>query len=138
MWPESADVILVNAKSFAYADYAYHNIKDGQYWNKLVEQSEGMIMADSSRFEVAQLPIKPGTKLVVGAITDVVKNNTDNGAGFVKVIKIYPASIQRNFDEAKSLVINEYQKQLEENWIEELTKKYPVKINTAVFESLLK
>jgi len=54
------------------------------------------------------------------------------------VIKIYPASIQRNFDEAKSLVINEYQKQLEENWMGELTKKYPVKINTAVFESLLK
>jgi len=138
LWTESADVILVNAKSYAYADYAYQNIKDGQYWKKLVEQSEGMIQADSSRYEVSQLPIKPGTKLAVGAITEVVKSNTDNGAGFVKVIKIYPASIQRNFDEAKSLVINEYQQQLEENWTVELTKKYPVKINTAVFESLLK
>ena len=138
LWPESADVIVVNAKSYAYADYAYQNIKEGQYWQKLVGQSEGMIMADSSRYEVTQLPIKPGTKLVVGAITAIVKSNTDNGAGFVKVIKIYPASIQRNFDEAKSLVINEYQKQLEENWMGELTKKYPVKINTAVFETLLK
>lgn len=138
LWGESADVILVNAKSYAYADFAYQNIKEGQYWKKLVEQSEGMIMADSSRYEVSQLPIKPGTKLVVGSITEVVKSKTDNGAGFVKVIRIYPASIQRNFDEAKSLVINEYQKQLEENWMGELTKKYPVKINTAVFESLLK
>ena len=47
-----------------------------------------MIQADSSRYEVSQLPIKSGTKLIVGAITEVVKSNTDNGAGFVKVIKI--------------------------------------------------
>ncbi len=47
---------------------------------------------------------------------------------FCKAYKIYPASIQRSFEEAKSLVINEYQKQLEENWMKEVVAKYPVKI----------
>ena len=138
LWVQSADVILVNAKSYAYADYASENMKNGQYWKNIAEGSEGMIQGDSSRYEISQLPVKPGTPLVEGAITGIVKNEADNSASFIKVIKIYPAKLQRNFDEAKSLVINEYQKQLEESWMNELVKKYPVKVNNAVLQSLLK
>ncbi len=138
LWNESAEVILINAKSYAYANYASENMKHGQYWKKIADESESMIQGDSSRYEISQLPIKAGAKLVEGAIAEIVKSNTDNSASFIKVIKIYPAKMQRNFDEAKSLVINEYQQKLEENWMKELTAKYPVKINTAVFQSLLK
>jgi peptidyl-prolyl cis-trans isomerase SurA len=113
-------------------------MKNGQYWKNIAEGSEGMIQGDSSRYEISQLPVKPGTPLVEGAITGIVKNEADNSASFIKVIKIYPAKLQRNFDEAKSLVINEYQKQLEESWMNELVKKYPVKVNNAVLQSLLK
>ena len=137
-WGESADVILVNAQYFAYADYAAENMKAGEDWKKIAAGSEGMIQADSGRYEIAQLPLKPGTKLTEGVITEAIKNGTDNGAGFVKIIRIYPAKLQRNFDEAKSLVINEYQKHLEENWVNDMMKKYPVKINNAVLQSLLK
>jgi peptidyl-prolyl cis-trans isomerase SurA len=138
VWVESADVILVNAKYFAYADYASENMKNGQDWKKIAAESENMIQADSGRYEISQLPVKPGTKLTEGAITEIVKSKSDNGAGFIKVLKVYPARLQRSFDEAKSLVINEYQKQLEESWMSEMTKKYPVKINNAVLQSLLK
>jgi peptidyl-prolyl cis-trans isomerase SurA len=137
-WGGSADVILVNAKYVAYADYAAENMKTGQDWRKISAESEGMIQADSGRYELAQLPLKPGAKLTEGIITEVVKNNVDNGAGFVKIVRIYPAKLQRNFDEAKSLVINEYQQQLEESWINDMMKKYPVKINNAVLQSLSK
>lgn len=138
LWGESADVILVNARSYAYADYASENMQKGQYWKNLADQSEGMILGDSSRYELAQLPIKPGAKLAEGAIAEIVKNNTDNSASFVKVIKLYPAKMQMSFEEAKSLVINEYQQKLEENWMKELVAKYPVKVNAAVLQSLLK
>jgi len=138
VWLQSADVILVNAKSYAYADYASENMKNHQDIRKITAESEGMIQVDSGRFEISQLPIKPGTKLTEGALTEIVKNESDNGAGFVKVLKIYPPRLQRNFDEAKSLVINEYQKKLEESWMSEMTRKYPVKINNAVLQSLLK
>jgi len=87
---------------------------------------------------VAQLPVKAGAGLVEGGIMEIVRNNADNSAGFVKVIKMYPAKLQRSFEEAKSLVINEYQKYLEEKWMKELTTKYPVKVNNIVFQSLLK
>ncbi len=138
LWVESADVILINARSYAYADYASENMKKGKYWQSIAEASEGMIQGDSARYEIAQLPIKPRTKLTEGSILEIVRNNADNSASFVKVLKIYPAKLQRNFDEAKSLVINEYQKQLEDNWMNELVKKYPVRVNTTVFQSLLK
>jgi peptidyl-prolyl cis-trans isomerase SurA len=138
LWQESAEVILVNAKSYAYADYANENIKNGLYWKKIADESENMIQADSARYEIAQLPVKAGTELMQGQVTGVLKSDADNGAGFVKVLKLYPKNQQRSFDEAKTMVINEYQKQLEENWMAELVKKYPVKINNTVFQSLLK
>jgi peptidyl-prolyl cis-trans isomerase SurA len=137
-WGESAEVILINAKSYAYADYAYENMKKGMNWKQIAEQSEGMIQSDSARYELAQLPIKQGSQLQEGAIMEIVKNNSDNGASFIKVIKVYPAKMHRTFDEARSIVINKYQEQLETNWMRELVAKYPVKINNNVFQSLLK
>lgn len=137
-WGESAEVILVNAKSYAYADYAFENMKKGMDWKQIADQSEGMIQGDSARYELAQLPIKQGAALTEGTFMEIVKHTNDNGASFIKVIKIYPAKMPRTFEEARSMVINKYQEQLEENWMKELVAKYPVKINTAVFQSLLK
>lgn len=45
-------------------------------------------------------------------------------------------SILKNFDEAKGLVLNDYQAYLEENWIKALKRTYPVQINDAVLQSL--
>jgi peptidyl-prolyl cis-trans isomerase SurA len=64
--------------------------------------------------------------------------NTDGTAAFVKYLIVYPGNEQRSFDEAKGLVINDYQSVLEEKWISELRKKYPVKINESVLKSLVK
>jgi len=137
-WGESAEVILINAKSYAYADFALENMKKGMDWKQIAEQSEGMIQGDSARYELTQLPIKQGTAITEGAFMEIVKHTMDNGASFIRVIKVYPAKMYRTFDEARSMVINKYQEQLEENWMKELLAKYPVKINSTVFQSLLK
>jgi peptidyl-prolyl cis-trans isomerase SurA len=44
----------------------------------------------------------------------------------------------RTFEEARGMVMNDYQNKLEDQWIAELKKKYPVKINEAVFKTLPK
>ena len=54
------------------------------------------------------------------------------------MLQLFPAGGQRSFEEARGLVINEYQAELEEQWIAELRKQYPVKVNEAVFQGLLK
>ncbi len=137
-WPESAEVILVNARSYAYADYAAENMKKGMHWKAITGNSEGMIIGDSARYEIGQLPIAPGTKLEAGMITPVVKNDADQSAGFVKIIRLYPAGEPRSFESARYLVANDYQQQQETEWMKELALKYPVKINQPVFQSLLK
>lgn len=137
-WNESAEVILINATSYAYANYAFENMNKGMDWQIIAAQSEGTIQGDSSRYELSQLPIKTGVVLKEGALIEIAKNKVDDGYSFIKVIKIYPAKMIRSFEEAKSLVVNEYQKQMEENWMKELVTKYPVKVNSTVYQSLLK
>jgi peptidyl-prolyl cis-trans isomerase SurA len=137
VWQQCVEVVLVQAKFYAYAEFAAENIKNGQSWKTIAANSEGMIQADSGRYELAQLPIAPGTVLEEGIVTAIIRNS-DNSASFVKIIKVYPARMPRSFEEAKSMVANEYQHELESNWMDELAKKYPVKVNQAVFQSLLK
>ena len=42
------------------------------------------------------------------------------------------------FDEVRAVVISQYQDKLEKEWVEELHRKYPVKINEEVFRTILK
>jgi peptidyl-prolyl cis-trans isomerase SurA len=41
-----------------------------------------------------------------------------------------------SFDEARGFVISDYQDYLEEKWVNDLKKKYPIVINQKVFNSL--
>jgi len=43
----------------------------------------------------------------------------------------------KTFEEARGAVINDYQQQLEDNWIKSLKKKYPVVIHQANWKKLL-
>jgi peptidyl-prolyl cis-trans isomerase SurA len=138
LWAESADVLLFNCGDAKKAESAAADVKAGKDWHKIMEDSEGGTQADSARYELAQLPVQPGAAIAEGAVTAPFLNSTDNTASFIKVIKLFPAGQQRSFDEARGLVINEYQAHLEEKWIEELKKKYPVKVNEVVFQSLLR
>ena len=137
-WAESADVLLFNCNNAQSAEEAVADLKNGKDWKKIAEDSEGRIQSDSARYETAQLPLQENTSIIEGGITTPFVNIGDNTASFIKVLKKYPANQQRSFDEARGLVINEYQIHLEEKWVEELKKKYPIKINEAVFQSLLK
>lgn len=42
------------------------------------------------------------------------------------------------FDEVRAVVISQYQDKLEKEWVEELHRKYPVKIDEEVFRTILK
>ncbi len=71
-------------------------------------------------------------------ITPITVSATDGTAGFIKIIKLHAANEQRSFEEARGLVINDYQNIIEEKWLDDLRKKYPVTVNETVFQSLLK
>jgi len=136
-WAASADVIIFSCNNKKTAEESFAAVKAGKNWKKIAEESGNNVQADSGRYELAQV-ILAGAQPVQGMITPVIVNATDGSAGFLKILKLHPANEQRNFEEAKGLVINDYQTVLEEKWIEELRKKYPVKTDEGVFQSLLK
>jgi len=138
LWNASANIIVFNCSGKAIAEEARAALLNGKDWKKIAEESNNNIQADSGRFELTQIPVTIDPKTAAGYISEVVVSQVDGNASFIKLIHHYSANLQRSFDEAKGMVINDYQNILEEKWIGELKNKYPVKINEAVFQSLLK
>ena len=136
-WNESADAVLISASNEKTATDIAEQIKKGKSWKLVAEENMSQVQTDSGRYDLTQIPAKPNTKFVEGMITEPLVNENDGTATFVKILKLYPANQQRNFEEARGLVINDYQNFLEEKWIVQLKKKYPVKVNEKVFQSLL-
>ncbi|MGZ8557574.1 MAG: hypothetical protein ACXWWC_04555, partial [Chitinophagaceae bacterium] len=73
-----------------------------------------------------------------GAITSITINASDKTASFAYISKVYPQPAARSYNEAKGLVMNDYQVWLEEEWIKELKKKYPVVVDQKVLAGMLK
>lgn len=138
LWNASADVIVFSCSNKTTADESYAALSQGKDWKKITEESNNTVQSDSGRYEFSQIALAEGIKPAPGIITPVSVNTTDGTAGFIKIVTLHRANEQRTFDEARGLVINDYQIILEEKWIEDLKKKYPVKIDDKVFQSLLK
>ena len=90
------------------------------------------IMISEGIYEEGNAVIPKNVTAKVG-VTDVLQN----GAYFyvTKVKKILPAG-EKTFEEAKGKVINDYQQNLEENWVSELKKEFTVVVNQNVFEKV--
>jgi peptidyl-prolyl cis-trans isomerase SurA len=137
-WGKSADALLFNATDEASAKEAANQVKQNlNSWKKISNESDGRILADSGRFELSQLSLPVPGSVKAGQITPVQVNQQDNSASFTYIIRLYSQPSQRSFEDARGLVMNDYQNELEEKWIAELKAKYPVQVNENVFQSLL-
>lgn len=138
-WQPSVNAIVFNCSDTSVANKALLMMKkDPVKWKEYMDNFNGTALADSSRFEYSQLPVTEPGSLKAGMFTPVVTNTNDGSSSFCYIIKVYKTEDQRNFDEAKGLVINDYQLLLEEQWISQLKKKYPVKVNEAVVKGMAK
>lgn len=139
MWERSADAIILTCTSAEASDEFRDKIKQNyKDWKKYLDGSAGKLQGDSGRFELSQIPVVERTNFTEGLVTANVKNESDNTVTFAYIIKIYPDREPRSFNDARGFVINDYQEALEANWIADLKKKYPVKINEEVVKSLPK
>ena len=137
IWPSSAEVLIFNCSNEKGAEDALLSLKNGKEWKKVADANTVSVQADSGRYELSQvIGLNNGDIPVAGSYSPIVKN-TDGTATFVKYLHIYPAGQQRTFEEAKGLVINDYQNVLEERWLALLRKKYPVKVNEAALKSIV-
>jgi peptidyl-prolyl cis-trans isomerase SurA len=136
-WKESAAAVIFFCSDEATAKDLYELVKkDPVAWKTAAETQVEKAVADSARYEFAQIPNSTNTPVRAGLVTSPVVNKTDGTVSFAYVMKIYPAGMPRNFAEARGLVISDYQNELEKQWVAQLKKKYPVKINEAVFQKI--
>lgn len=138
-WNESANAIVFYASDETAANAFYEAIRSKPAgWRTLLTEYAEQITADSNRFELAQLPRPKTQPLTAGTLTEPVVNKDDNTVSFAYILQLYPTPEPRSFADAKGLVINDYQAQLEKEWVEKLKKKYPVKLNGSVWKEVVK
>jgi peptidyl-prolyl cis-trans isomerase SurA len=128
-------VIIFNAVSEDVANEAQAQMKAGQSWKMLVEEKQGELQGDSGRFELTQ--INGNASATPGSFSPAVKN-ADGTATFMQYFKTYGGGEQRSYEDSKGMVINDYQNIVEKRWIEELRKKYPVKVNEVLLKQIVK
>ena len=137
VWAPGADAIVMTASSKQIADELAQKIKDStSHWRDIIDTYGSLAQGDSSRFEQDQLPVKNNADIKAGYLSEPQPVNDGNGYSFIYVTAIHTQPELRSFDEARGMVINDYQQVVEDKWIAELKKKYPVKVNQAVFASI--
>jgi peptidyl-prolyl cis-trans isomerase SurA len=137
-WKPSVDAVIFYANDLTTAKTFTNELKKSpSAWHSLISNYEEKIAADSSRFELAQIPNPTKLALQPGTITSPQLNKADNTSSFAYIIRNYNKTEPRSFADARGLVINDYQIELEKNWVEQLRKKYPVTINEKVLNTLI-
>lgn len=138
-WAPSADAIIFFSSDEVTARKLAEDLKkDASGWRAMAEKLSDRVVADSARYEWSQLPGDTKKAPVSGTLTGLSVNPANNTTSFAYILKVYPQPGLRSFSEAKGLVMNDYQEALEKEWIQELRRKYPVKVDTKVLANLSK
>lgn len=72
-----------------------------------------------------------------GAMTEAKVDASTKTATFLKIEEIVPPT-PKKLDEARGYAVADYQDYLEKQWVEDLRKEYPVKVNEDVLRGLVK
>jgi peptidyl-prolyl cis-trans isomerase SurA len=136
-WAESADVLIFNCNAPKVAEEAIVALKKGKNWRVLAEEQAATMQADSGRYEIAQIIGTNYASAPKKGNFSAITSNIDGTSTFVMYVNIYEPNQQRTFEDARGLVINEYQQELEKNWIAALRKKHPVKVNESMIREML-
>jgi peptidyl-prolyl cis-trans isomerase SurA len=137
-WDASADALLFTCKSRQVADalknrLMAHPITD---WRQMTDSGNTSIQADSGRYELSQIPNPDKATLAASTYTTFSTNTADNSVSFGYILTIYTTRSLRSFRDARGFVINDFQNWMEDQWVADLKKKYPVKVEEKVFADL--
>lgn len=134
LWGKSADVIVFTAADSSGCSRLRNEIEANPLvWRNKIEESGESLLADSSRMDWSLIAAE-GSDLPERRCTPIVINPQDRSASFMYIVRTYPQPAQKTFDQAKGQVINDCQKILEDEWIAELRRKYPVKLDQNEWE----
>jgi peptidyl-prolyl cis-trans isomerase SurA len=136
LWPERADADYFNCE----------NEKVAKKVAKMAEKGSGISEIEAKYNKESKLEVISGSdKFAKGKFGPVDQATWQDGAlsivqqdgrfFVVRINKVMPPE-PKKLEEARGLIISDYQKQLESNWIADLKARYPVTINTELFRSI--
>lgn len=100
------------------------------------EEARDKATMQSGKYEYEQLPA-PVSGLIVNQPSEVYQ--ASNGNFFLIVPDaLFGDNTQKTFEEARGLVVSDYQAYLEEEWTKELSAKYPLKINEKELKKMVR
>jgi peptidyl-prolyl cis-trans isomerase SurA len=138
-WKQSAEAVIFYTSDTAITAEIINKLKTGvSSWQNISASFNGKLSADSGRFELDQIPNPDKIALRPGVFTAPLINSSDNTSSFAYIISMHLQPEQRSFEEARGLVINDYQNELDNKWVANLKKKYPVSVNQEELSKLIK
>jgi peptidyl-prolyl cis-trans isomerase SurA len=136
-WKQSVTALIISAQDKKTIDSVSFKIKNSpQNWRNIVA-TYGTIYADSNRYEIDQLPVHQQITAEKDFQTKPEANEAGDSYTFVHILQVYNQPQQKSFEDAKGIVINAYQQELEKKWLNTLKNQYPVKVNATIFNTLL-
>ena len=135
IWQASADMLVMTCTNDKTAQETLEQLRLGADWQKLATAKPNELQADSGRYELTQFPFLIQPK---AGQSSTIQANEDGTYTFVRLYTLYPKGQLRDFESAKGSVINDYQNQLEDNWVKELREKHPVVVQESALQKLIK
>jgi len=137
VWNPSVAALVITAKNKSMINEVAERIKQRPTDWKIIAGSYGeSVIGDSGRYEMEHLPVQQKIKPEKGFLSVVEKAPNEESYSFMYVTDIFPDKAQRSFEESRGMVMNDYQKVVEEKWVEALKKKYPVKVIDVVWKTV--
>lgn len=136
LWKNSVTALVISAPDKNTIDSIAIKVKNNpSNWRSVVNNYEN-VYADSSRFDIDQLPLKQKVWAEKGFQSVPERNDDGTSYTFIRIIDVYNQQQSKSFEEARGIVINDYQQELEKTWINNIRKQYAVTINEEVFKAL--
>ncbi len=92
--------------------------------------------ADSGTFQKGDNGLPDSIAWIPG-LSKSIPSGVENRVSMVFIKKIIPPGLM-SFEQARGLVVSDYQDYLEKIWVQQLRKKYPVQVNEKVLNRLIK
>jgi len=132
-WGKRVEAIVVTSENKSVAKRTRNLLKKGETIKELKTKEENIVISEGL-YELLDKELPKKFKFQLG-VSKVFKHN--NQYVVVKVLKeILP--LQKGFKDVKGRVINDYQTQLEKDWLLSLRKKYKVEVNQVILNNVKK
>ena len=136
MWGERVNAVAYSCVNKSTANKVIKGLKKGMTMDEVLTKynasSELNVKADSAVFAKGQNALVDAFEWKEG-VSEI--KTIDERSQFIYVYEVLEPQPKELF-EARGLIISDYQKQLEKEWIESLRKKYPVKVNEPLFKEI--